>query len=346
MVQFKKIVYQPTMLRHLSLLFTGFLLGTLVFGFVNFEQSPEFVQWLLSGCLGVLIVYLVVYSNPFLNQLLDWKKYTGVRLLSGILWDTASGMGLIWLGVWGYGFMGNGTAFVDVLSLEQSLKLGILLFCLSVIYNVCNFAYYSYNQYASMQLLELKRERQQAELQLATLKSQLSPHFLFNCINSLSVLFHDNTQKAETFIRSMAKSYQYTLENCRKSLISVKEELEFVESYAFLLGTRFGDAFTFNVTLDKDHLSSNIPPLTLQLLVENAVKHNGVSQANPIRIHIRGDANSLVITNNKVLKRQAASSMGIGLKNIKGRYTMLSKVKIKVEDGDHFTVTLPLLKDE
>ncbi|MEO0570378.1 MAG: histidine kinase [Bacteroidota bacterium] len=334
------------MLRHLSLLFVGFILGTVVFGFINFEQSPTFVPFLLSGCLGVLVVYLVVYSNPFLNRLLDWKKYTGVRLLLGILWNATSSFATIWLGVWGYVFASKGTSFLATLSLEQSLKLGILLFCLTVIYNICNFAFYSYNQYTTAQLSELKRQRKQAELQLATLKSQLSPHFLFNCINSLSVLFHDNTQKAETFIRSMAKSYQYTLENCRNSLISVREELDFVESYAFLLGTRFGDAFTFKVALEENHLDSKIPPLTLQLLIENAVQHNAVSQANPIQISITGDANSLIISNNKVLKKQDVTSTGIGLRNITGRYKMLSKSMVKVEDSDHFTVTLPLVKNE
>ena len=334
------------MLRHLSLLFTGFLLGTLVFGFIKFEQSQEFIQLLGSGCLGVLVVYLVVYSNPFLNRLLDWKRYTGVRLLLGILWNSISSLLLIWMAIWVVDFLRNGSSPTEVLNLEQSLKLGILLFCLTVIYNICNFAFYSYTQYAAAQLMELKRERKQAELQLATLKSQLSPHFLFNCINSLSVLFHDDTQKAEAFIRSMAKSYQYTLENCRKSLISVKEELDFVSSYAFLLGTRFGDAFTLNVDLEEYYLNSSVPPLTLQLLVENVVKHNAISPAHPVEVRIIGDGDTLVVSNTKVLKKQASPSTGIGLKNITGRYKMLSKTKIKVEDGDRFAVTLPLVKDE
>ena len=334
------------MLRHLSLLLIGCILGVLVFGFINFEQSQNVVQLLLSGFLGVLVVYLAHGSNPFLNRLLNWKTYTGVRLLAGILWNTVSSFAMIWIGAWCYGALTQSTSFLSALDMEQGLKLGILLFCGAVIYNICYFAFYSYNQYATAQLFELKRERKQAELQLATLKSQLSPHFLFNCINSLSVLFHDNTQKAELFIRSMAKSYQYTLENCRRSLISVKEELEFVESYAFLLGTRFGDAFKINVNLNAAHLSSKIPPLTLQLLVENAVKHNKVNAADPIEVTISGDTNSLIISNNKVARRQAAPSTGIGLKNIIGRYQMLSKVKMKVEDADRFTVTLPLVHDE
>ncbi|MEM1260700.1 MAG: histidine kinase [Bacteroidota bacterium] len=334
------------MLRHLGLLFTGFLLGTLVFGFINFGQSQEFIQLLLSGCLGVLVIYTFFYSNPFLNRLLDWKRYTGIRMLLGIVWNTISSFVLIWLGVWIYSYMTKGTSILNTFNLEQNLKLGILLFCSTVIYNIFYFAFYSYNQYAIIQLSELKRERKQAELQLATLKSQLSPHFLFNGINSLSVLFHYNTQKAEIFIRSMAKSYQYTLDNCRRSLISIKDELDFVESYAFLLSTRFGDAFTLKVELNDYHLGSKIPPLTLQLLVENAIKHNTVSAAHPMEVYISGDGDYLVVSNKKVDKKQTPLSTGIGLRNIMGRYNMLSKLKMKVEDGDRFTVTLPLLKDE
>ena len=334
------------MLRHLSLLFTGFLLGTLVFGFINFEQSQKFGQLILSGCLGVLVVYVVMYSNPYLNRLVDWKRYTGFRMLLGIVWNSITSFVLIWLGVWIYNFVQKGASISNILNMEQNLKLGILLFCSTVIYNICYFAYYSYNQYAITQLSELKRERKQAELQLATLKSQLSPHFLFNAINSLSVLFHDNTQKAETFIRSMAQSYQYTLDNCRRSLICLKDELDFVNSYAFLLSTRFGDAFVLKIELNDHHLNSKIPPLTLQLLVENAIKHNLVSTAHPLEVCISGDREYLVVSNNKVSKKQTTSSTGIGLKNITGRYKMLSELKMKIEDGDRFTVTLPLLNNE
>ena len=345
-LRLKQLLYQPTMLRHLALLLIGFHLGALVFGFVNFEQSQDIFQLLLSGCLGVLVVYVVFYSNPFLNRVFDWKKWTGVRLLLGILWSSISSFGLIWIGVWGYTLIQQRSNSAVPLNMEQDLKLIILLFCISVVYNIVYFAFYSYNQYATAQLLEVKRERKQAELQLATLKSQLSPHFLFNAINSLSVLFHDNTQKAETFIRSMANSYQYTLENCRKSLISVQEELDFVQSYAFLLETRFGEALRLTIDLDQEHLASKIPPLTLQLLIENAIKHNAISQAQPLEVKITGSANTLVVSNTKTPKKQASSSTGIGLKNINRRYKLLSKHHIKVEDGTHFIVTLPLMRHD
>ncbi|UOY06599.1 histidine kinase [Muricauda sp. SCSIO 64092] len=340
------LLYQPTMKKHLSLFGIGFVLGALTFGFVNFEQSQRLGQLILSGVLGVLVAYLVFFSNGPLNRLLAWKKNTGIRLLLGILWNMVSTYGIVFICVGLYGYFTMGRPFLNSMDLETRLELGILLFCAAVIYNIAYFAFYSYDQYTTAQFLELRTERRQAELQLAALKSQLSPHFLFNCINSLSVLFHDHTEKAETFIRSMAKSYRYTLDNHSTSLISIREELAFVESYAFLLKTRFGDGFRLQVGLDANHLQSKIPPLTLQILVENAVKHNTVTKANPIKVTITGNEDFITITNTKIRKRQSAPSTGIGLKNITGRYGILSNAKIKIEDNTHFMVNLPLLKNE
>lgn len=334
------------MLKHFSLLFSGFFLGMMVFNFINFQGSHRLSESMLCGLLGVVVVYILFYSNKPLNLLFNWKKYVGVRLLLGIVWNTASAFLVIWICVLIYGTLVNNTSLLNGMNMEEGLKLAILLLCISIIYNIIYFVLYSYNQYTTVQLLALKTERKQAQLQLATLKSQLSPHFLFNCINSLSVLFYDDRVKAENFIRSMAKSYTYTLENCRQSLIAVKKELEFLESYTFLLRTRFNDAFKLKVDLDEMHLQSKLPPLTLQLLVENAIKHNKVNASEPIVITITGNKTSLVISNNKVKKPRALPSSGVGLKNIDNRYRILSRHTITVSDEEQFTITLPLLTDE
>ena len=338
-----QLINQPTVRKHLSLLFIGFTLGVLVFGFVNFAQVPGIVPSILGGCLGVSVVYLAFYSNTFLNSLFSWKKWTGIRLLMGILWNSISGGILIVLGVWSYSLVMGNDAMTKAMENDTHIKLGILLFCGALIYNVFYFAFYSYNQYTYEQLQTLRMERKQAELQLAALKSQLSPHFLFNCMNSLSALFQSDSAKAETFIRAMAKSYQYTLEQYRSSLITVKEELEFVRSYGFLLKTRFGEGFQLEVQLDPEKMEHKIPPLTLQILVENALKHNSVSSANPITVSIASNGKVLQVSNNKIPKKEYRASTGIGLKNIAARYAILSKTQIQIADTNKFTVTLPLL---
>ncbi len=338
-----KLLYQPAVRKHLSLLIVGFTLGVLVFGFIKFDQIQDQTQSLLSGLLGVVITYLAFYSNTLLNALLPWKQWTGIRLLAGILWNSGSGYLLVLLGVGLYPLVLGKGKFSGAMAMDTQLKLGILLFCAALIYNVAYFAFYSYNYYTTQQLAELRTQREQAELQLAALKSQLSPHFLFNCMNSLSALFQSDISRAETFIRAMAKSYQYTLENYRSSLIKVKEELEFVNSYGFLLKTRYGEGFQLKVNLEAAQLEGKIPPLTLQILVENALKHNAVGASHPILVSITGHSNTLQVSNNKIPVKVKKSSTGIGLKNIASRYSLLSGSRIKIEDATHFTVTLPLL---
>ncbi|MEM8506642.1 MAG: histidine kinase [Bacteroidota bacterium] len=341
----QQLVNQPTVRKHLSLFLIGVILGILVFGFVNFEQAQDRIPSILSGLLGVSIVYVTFYSNTLLNRFFPWRNWTGVRLLTGILWNSTSAYALIGLGIWSYD-MGKGMdTFNKVMEHDTLVKLGVLLFCGALIYNVFYFAFYSYNQYSKEQVAALRVERKQAELQLAALKAQLSPHFLFNCMNSLSALFQSDVVKAEAFIRAMAKSYQYTLGQYTTSLTSVREELEFVHSYGFLLRTRFGEGFHLKVHLDAEQLERKIPPLTLQILVENALKHNTVSSATPIQVHISGTTKELRITNNKVPKKEKrpAASTGIGLKNITARYRILSKNGIRIEDAEDFIVTVPLL---
>ena len=330
-------INQPIVKKHLGLFFIGFILGLLTFGFINFEASKKLGQLLLSGFLGVLVVYPVFYSNSILNKILDWKN-TGLRLLLGLVGHTLMALLIIWLGIFSFQWISIGQSNLQFLDMETQLKLIILSCCASLIYNVAYFAFYSYNQFSKIQLLELQTKRKQAELQLAMLKSQLSPHFLFNCMNTLSVLFHDQTDKAESFIRSMATSYQYTLEQHRKSLVTLGEELEFVKSYVLLLKTRFGEGLDFKVNLKEELLVTKIPPLTLQLLVENAVHHN--------RVQITGSRSALEIKNNKVPKKQKKASTGIGLKNIIERYKILSKAEVTIENTQDFTVTIPILTNE
>lgn len=334
---------QPTMRKHLGLCGIGLILGMLAFTFLNFEQVQDRLQLLLSGLLGILVAYTVSFFNELLNRYLDWRN-TGIRLLVGTIANGALSMALVSLAILCHNQWFDRSR-TELFPMKTVLELAILIAVVSLVYNIIYFAFYSYNHYSKLQLAELRMERRQAELQLATLKTQLSPHFLFNCINSLSVLFHDRTQKAETFIRSMAGTYQYALQHHSRSLVTLDEEMQFVQSYVFLLKTRFGEAFHLKTTIDADHLTSKIPPLTLQLLVENAVNHNLVHTGQPMIVHIYSDRKNLVVMNNKVPKKMGFKSSGIGLKNIVERYRLLSKSTIAIADGDNFKVTLPILAD-
>ena len=177
------------------------------------------------------------------------------------------------------------------------------------------------------------------------LKSQVNPHFLFNCFNTLSSLISIDKQKAVQFLDELSKVYRYLLRNNQESLSTLENELTFIDSYFSLLQTRHGDSIRLSKKIDKQYLSYLIPSLTLQLVVENAVKHNSISKSNPLMIDIfTAGENKLVVNNNLQRRATAAPTNGVGLENIKTKYKLLNQEGIQVmEGGKNFTVVLPLI---
>ncbi|MFD2585590.1 sensor histidine kinase [Croceitalea marina] len=342
-LNYQTIFYRPAVRKHLSILFIGFLLGILLYSFIKFNDSQSYLEYYLSGFLGVLVSYGVYYSNSKLNQILPFKKLPGTRILAGIIWGLILSYSIVILGFWSYSVvMDYQFSFENESSLF--IKIGILLFCVAIIYNVIYFALYSYNYFAKVQVKELAIQRKQAELQLNVLKSQLRPHFLFNSINVLTSLFHKDLALAELFIRALAKSYDYTLTTYNSTLVTVKEELAFVNAYLLLIQTRFGNGFDLMVELDDSTQETNIPPLTLQLLIENASKHNFFDNENPLKVKLYRERNELIITNLKSDKTNKKNvSTKLGLKNISSRYAILTGKKITILDNESFTVKLPVI---
>ncbi|MEO1487693.1 MAG: histidine kinase [Bacteroidota bacterium] len=326
------------MTRHLRIVLTGFAVGMFFCYFLSFEGAFHWRDILLSGLAGVLISYLFHGINLLLNRWIGWKQRTGIRLLLGMLAHTAAGMGLVVLLMEGYqNYLGGETPS------HMFLKIGVLLFCVVLLYNVIYFTFYSYQLYAKGQLEKVRLEREQTALQLRALKSQLSPHFLFNCLNTLSALIRTDVQNAEVFIRALAKSYRYPLRSYRQTLVPLKEELEFAKAYFFLMKTRFQEDIQFNVTVDEKYLESKTAPLTVQMLVENALKHNRTDVDTPLAIEINSDETHLTVSNTKTRPRANVTSTHIGLKNIDMRYYLLSGKHIEVENEQRFSVKLPLL---
>ncbi|RKN81140.1 sensor histidine kinase [Ulvibacterium marinum] len=339
----KDFLYQPTVRIHLILIFTGFLLGILVYGFVNFSGFQSTSEFVLSGLLGILLSYAAHFSNPLISRLIPWKRQPGLRLLSGILIHAVIGQVLVFGILWIYDqWLGASSLFISDTK-DILLKIGILLFCTALIYNIIYFAFHSYYEYSKGQVMEAQLKRKQIQLQLTALKSQLSPHFLFNSINTLSSLFQKDTQKAELFIRSLAGSYEYVLHKYESPLVSVAEELSFVQAYYFLMKTRFGEQFRLDIQFPDYVLQSKIPPLTLQMLVENAVKHNVMGPAQPLEVKMSIMDERIKVSNIKTGKHKKIDSLKIGLRNIASRYELLANKSIEIIDDRSFTVTLPLI---
>jgi len=342
-LQSPKLLFQPTVRKYLGLLFFGFCTGILLYGFANFNRTGNPVEFYLSGALGAVVLTILFILNEYLNRWISWKRQPGLRLLLGILLNLLLSCAISFWAIRGYQWIIDET--LDLLvHTDELLKIGILLFTLSILYSVVYFALYSYTQYTTVQLEELRQKRKQAELQLSILKSQLSPHFLFNSINVLSVLFRKDIEKAEGFIRALAQCYQYTLDTHRMNLVSVAEELQFVEAYCYLLAARFGAGFQLGVEIPDSIRTTKVPPLTLQLLVENAAKHNVFSKQQPLKVTLANTAEKIVVTNNITEKRLNVHSTKLGLSNIKNRYRLLSHKELEINETTEFEVRLPILK--
>ena len=192
-----------------------------------------------------------------------------------------------------------------------------------------------------------KMEKENALARFSALKNQVSPHFLFNSLSILSSLVHVDPSLSEKFIDQLSKSYRYILEQKDKDSVSMKTELDFIRSYAFLLKIRFEEKFDLQVQINEDEASIySIAPLTLQLLVENAVKHNKMSKALPLVVTIKKQGNFLLVENpiQKLENQPISHSTGIGLSNIVNRYRLLTETAVEISQQDQvFRVKIPLL---
>jgi len=190
---------------------------------------------------------------------------------------------------------------------------------------------------------QLDRERSQAELE--ALRNELDPHFIFNSLNALNHLILNNPQQAYSFNNNLAQVYKYFLLNKHNELISISEELEFIESYFFLLKIRHDDKLELETELDEhNERLIMIPPLALQILIENAIKHNEFNHEHPLHIKIAMNHSYLRVSNNVKPKPYLVNSTGIGLKNLSSRYRILCNRDIVIENTEkEFTVKLPLI---
>lgn len=205
-------------------------------------------------------------------------------------------------------------------------------------------AIYFYKAYQENKVKEQKIIAGTASAQFESLKNQIDPHFLFNSLNVLSSLIEENPESAQKFTTSLSKVYRYVLEQKDKELVSVAEELKFAKTYMNLLKMRFENSITFEIPEGFDNEEAKVVPLSLQLLLENCIKHNVVSEAKPLHVKITIENNQLVVTNNLQKKEVLSDRKGVGLQNIVNRYAILTKRTVLVEENEQeFKIFLPIL---
>lgn len=206
-------------------------------------------------------------------------------------------------------------------------------------------AFYFFDKWKEQFRLNELLKNQQIRTQYEVLQNQMSPHFLFNSLNTLTSIIPEDPEAAVTFTEKLSEVYRYILKNKERELVPLGEELMFVESYLYLLRMRFPDNLTFQFNLEERYHSRTIPPLTLQMLVENAIKHNVVSKTKPLHIDIYVEnGTSVVVKNNLQPKDALEKSTKTGLENIRRRYDILGGKKIAViTSANNFMVAVPLI---
>lgn len=342
-------------LRRISLVIViAGALGTLLYAYIHFSETNLFPGFqtnargfLLCALTGAVTGIALYYTNLLLDRLLPWRRAYAARFVVGYITNFLIALTLTFSLCAGIALLFGNQVFWYRFSTsdeDMKLKLGILLLASLFIYKMIYALLYSYQQYAVAQLEHLQRQRKQLELQFEALKSQISPHYLFNSLNTISSLIYKDTPSAEQFIRRLAQTYQYILSTQHKRHVTLKDEVDFVLSYYYLLRIRFQQQLSVEINLPSNIMNSKIPPLTLQLLVENAVKHNSISNEKKLFIYITAQDNTyLKVINTKNENVNTIQSFRVGLENIRKRYAFFTDKKIDVRDDEKFTVTLPVI---
>ncbi|MEL7003828.1 MAG: histidine kinase, partial [Bacteroidota bacterium] len=328
--------------------------GCLYFTYLSFSELGEFPNiadhylFLIITLAASNVIGLLVYtSDQWLNKKLPWKEHLSARFIAGLLINSLLAIITIFLFGWALALIVNNGASLNELWNEHdavAIKLFIITFLAVMIYSIIYFALFSYQQYAVVQIESIQSKRKQLLLQFEALRSQLSPHYLFNCLNTISSLIYKDSGLAEDFIRRLAETYQYILQNNEKRCVTLAQEVEFVRSYHYLLKVRFENNLHLDINLPSGILETQIPPLTLQMLVENAIKHNMITKERPLNIYIGAiDNTDIKVTNTKTVAPDNVRSFNIGLENIEKRYRYFTNRPVTIEDDKKFTVKLPVI---
>ena len=205
-------------------------------------------------------------------------------------------------------------------------------------------AFFLFNQWKQALLNAEKLKKENLQSQFDSLKNQVNPHFLFNSLNTLATIIPENPDQAVEFVQKLSSVYRYLLQYKDYETVDLKTELDCVNAYLFLQKIRFGDNLQVSVTIPQNYINKQIPPLTLQLLVENAIKHNIISQQKPLKVNIYIDDAGLLVTKNNLQKKKSVEgSTKIGLENLMNRFEYIFNQGIDIYDtGEEFIVKVPL----
>jgi hypothetical protein len=320
----------------------------LVFGvlFNDFSWDELWKSFIISGMFSFGMGFGNGLINSYLNTRWDWITQTNQRVTAGIIATVLYTIPLV-LGI-------DYVTLVVLNDIDPSRFFEERFFWTHLFYIILSLGVSTFlhargfmRNWKTAMTQETTRQEIVAKTETAkfeSLKSQIDPHFLFNSLNVLTSLIGENPNQAEKFTTKLSKVYRYVLEQRNKDLIPLSEELQFAKTYMELLSMRFEDAVHFEIPTTVSNAELKIVPLSLQLLLENAVKHNVVSSLKPLSIKIYEQDGFLMIENNINPKEAIGKSTKVGLRNIADRYGLITRRRVTIENNNTtFKVSLPLL---
>ncbi|HMJ70204.1 MAG TPA: histidine kinase [Cyclobacteriaceae bacterium] len=307
--------------------------------------SGQFSKLINDILFWVLIVFMMVlveglyWINTLLNRYLPFKdsipRRIAVQLISGALYALTLRFLLYEIG----------EPYLPVKLDSMFLAATWFLYILaSLLMNGIFITGYFIDEW-KMSLVRAERlEKEKTQVQFDNLKNQLNPHFLFNALTSLNSLIFENQGLASQFLQHLSKVYRYVLQNKGKNFVTVQTEMDFIQNYVFLLRTRFESALTISLNIHEHSKDKAIVPVTLQILIENALKHNVVDKDRPLSIRIETNDEYLVVSNNLQVRKLVETSNKQGLENLKSLYAFLTDKPVQIESSDaQFSVSVPLV---
>lgn len=307
----------------------------------HIASRPFWFQYTVS------LIFTAVYWNGaclfifwFRKKFPDIKQ-TGRRLLFSalgiILWMTVGGVPIK--------LVFELSSVKETLTMSHQKQFLPFNFIAALVISITYEAFYFFEQWKEQFMVNEQLKNQQIKTQYEVLQNQMSPHFLFNSLNTLLSIIPEDSSAAISFTEKLSDVYRYILKNKERELVRLEEELLFVKNYLFLLEMRYPDNLRFQFNIDERFYHQTLPPLTLQMLVENVIKHNIVSRTKPLYIDIYTETSDTIVVKNNLQKKNIGdSSTKTGLENIKKRYEILGNKKVNIiTSADHFIVTVPLI---
>ena len=330
---------------------TWITLGSSIFFFTFFSDEKTLESFgynlVISGMYAYGLGLSNGFLNDFLNKKLSWTEQTRLRTILGIVLTVIVNFIVV------YGCNYINFVIIQKVSTPDEFFSGKYNF---TNWFMVNFALMisaflhakgfmeELKKNPKKEVVEQKLIAKSANAQFESLKNQLDPHFLFNSLNVLTALIDENPEQAQKFTTSMSKIYRYVLEQKDKEMVKVEDEIEFAKIYCNLLKTRFEDSVDFTFDINNDDLQKFVVPLSLQLLLENCIKHNFATSSKPLNIRIFTEGKFLCIENNLQVREQLKESAGIGLANIVQRYALLTNDNVFIEKTEQtFKVKIPIL---